>query len=74
MDIQAIETEFSIDFTEYFSDAYKQLEQFAKDGLMQYDAQKIVILPAGHLLIRNICMAFDRYMQAKTKQRFSKVI
>ena len=74
LDIQAIETEFSIDFTEYFSDAYKQLEQFAKDGLMQYDAQKIVILPAGHLLIRNICMAFDRYMQAKTKQRFSKVI
>lgn len=74
LDIKAIETEFSIDFTDYFSDTYKQLEQFAKDGLIQYDTQKIVILPAGHLLIRNICMAFDRYIQAKTKQHFSKVI
>jgi oxygen-independent coproporphyrinogen III oxidase len=32
-----------------------------------------VVLPAGRLLIRNICMAFDKYSQ-QAKQRFSKVI
>jgi oxygen-independent coproporphyrinogen-3 oxidase len=26
------------------------------------------------LLIRNICMVFDRYLREQTQQRFSKVI
>jgi len=33
----------------------------------------IQVLPAGRLLIRNICMVFDKYMSRK-QQQFSKVI
>jgi oxygen-independent coproporphyrinogen-3 oxidase len=33
------------------------------------------VLPAGRLLIRNICMVFDRYLQgAAQTARYSKVI
>jgi oxygen-independent coproporphyrinogen-3 oxidase len=33
------------------------------------------VLPRGRLLIRNICMAFDRYLSAGVQQKnFSKVI
>lgn len=74
LDIATIETELNITFSDYFADVYPKLHQFSKDGLLRYDRYKITVLPAGHLLIRNICMAFDFYMQQKTTQRFSKVI
>jgi len=74
LDIDAVEKELNINFAEYFADAYTQLKQFSQDGLIHYNAKKIEVLPAGHLLIRNICMAFDRYTQQKTQQRFSSVI
>jgi len=74
LDISKIEKELDIDFNDYFIDVLPQLEQFSQDGLLRYNKQKIEVLPAGHLLIRNICMAFDRYIQQKTQQQFSKVI
>jgi oxygen-independent coproporphyrinogen-3 oxidase len=74
LDINVIENLLGINFSEYFSDVFPQLDQFATDGLLTYDQDKIEVLPAGYLLIRNICMAFDFYLQQKTEQRFSKVI
>ncbi|NOQ81439.1 MAG: oxygen-independent coproporphyrinogen III oxidase [Methylophaga sp.] len=74
LDIPAIENELNIDFNDYFSDVIPQLEQFSRDGLVTYTKEKIEVLPAGHLLIRNICMIFDFYMQQKTSKHFSKVI
>ena len=74
LDIAAVSTELNINFADYFKDVYPQLAQFAKDGLLTYDDKQITVLPAGHLLIRNICMAFDFYMQQKTGGNFSKVI
>jgi oxygen-independent coproporphyrinogen-3 oxidase len=32
------------------------------------------VLPAGRLLIRNICMVFDRYLREQQNKQFSKVI
>ncbi|MFW5425775.1 MAG: oxygen-independent coproporphyrinogen III oxidase [Methylophagaceae bacterium] len=74
LDILAIEKELNINFADYFADVYPKLDQFSEDDLLKYDATSIEVLPAGHLLIRTICMAFDRYIQQKTTQRFSKVI
>jgi oxygen-independent coproporphyrinogen-3 oxidase len=74
LDIKDIENLLGINFAEYFADIFPQLDQFAADGLLTYNQDKIEVLPAGHLLIRNICMAFDYYLQQKTEQRFSKVI
>ena len=74
LDIPKVENELNINFSDYFADVLPKLEQFSRDGLLTYDQQKIEVLPAGHLLIRNICMSFDRYIQQKTNQHFSKVI
>lgn len=73
LDVAAIEKKYPIDFAEYFHDVFPQLEQFAQDGLLQYNWERIEVLPAGRLLIRNICMAFDKYSQL-ARERFSKVI
>jgi len=39
-----------------------------------FNNQRIEILPAGKLLVRNICMTFDAYLRQNKEQRFSKVI
>lgn len=43
------------------------------DGLLVINSEGIQVLAVGRLLIRNICMVFDAYVQANTEQ-FSKVI
>jgi oxygen-independent coproporphyrinogen-3 oxidase len=45
-----------------------------KDGLLTLSSERIQVADAGKLLIRNICMVFDRYLREKQNQRFSKVI
>jgi oxygen-independent coproporphyrinogen-3 oxidase len=68
-----IEQTFALDFAQYFSNERIQLETMAKEGLLELDDDGIQVLPAGRLLIRNICMVFDRYL-AQKQQQFSKVI
>ena len=68
-----IEQAFDIQFTEYFRTELEALEPMVTDGLLKLSGQGITVLPAGRLLIRNICMVFDRYM-AQKQQQFSKVI
>ena len=74
LDIQAIEEQLGYDFFTYFVDVIPALRQFAKDQLLEFDTQSIRILPAGRLLIRNICLVFDRYSQQHQQSRFSKAI
>lgn len=57
---------------------FPQLEQLAADGLVKYDQQQLIITEEGHYFIRNICAAFDLYLQRNSsltnKQTFSKAI
>ena len=73
LDFKAIEKDFQINFKQYFADELARIQQMQTDGLLLLDEGHIQVLPAGRLLIRNICMVFDRYLQKKTQQ-FSKVI
>ncbi|WMS88634.1 oxygen-independent coproporphyrinogen III oxidase [Pleionea litopenaei] len=50
-----------IDFWQYFEDSKLTLQQYAADGLLELSDSHIIVTPVGRLLIRNICMAFDRY-------------
>ena len=61
-------------FAEYFAVELGDLRGMQQDGLIALDGDSIRVSPAGRLLIRNICMVFDRYLRDKTEQRFSKVI
>ena len=74
LDFAAIEAGFGIEFERYFADSLRALEGFADDGLLEYSARRLRVLPRGRLLIRNICMQFDRYLKGGGEQRFSKVI
>ncbi|NOY67411.1 MAG: oxygen-independent coproporphyrinogen III oxidase [Gammaproteobacteria bacterium] len=74
LDWKKVSDEFSVNALDYFSSERELLNTMQSDGLLQQDDNQIRVLPAGRLLIRNICMVFDRYLQDQDGQRFSKVI
>lgn len=65
-----------IDFWSHFTAERESLAAMAEDGLLQVDSHGVRVLPPGRLLIRNICMVFDAYLngQQEGKVQFSKVI
>ncbi len=69
-----IEAKFNIAFKTYFAPELDRLGAMAADGLLRLNDNGMDILPSGRLLIRHICMIFDRYLQPQSMQRFSKVI
>lgn len=77
LDFAAVEAARGIDFETYFAAELQDLAELARDGLLSLDDRGLTVLPAGRLLIRNICMVFDRYLRgadADSSKRFSKVI
>jgi oxygen-independent coproporphyrinogen-3 oxidase len=68
-----IEKQFAINFSDYFASELKALVPMQSDGLLTISPEGFKVLPAGRLLIRNICMVFDKYL-AEKQQQFSKVI
>jgi len=69
-----VEQAYNIRFDDYFATELGELAAMEKDGLLTLTAERIQVADAGKLLIRNICMVFDRYLREKQNQRFSKVI
>ncbi|APR97253.1 coproporphyrinogen III oxidase [Pandoraea thiooxydans] len=69
-----LQTQFGIDPANYFSDEFERLRAFEADGLLAIEPDRLRVLPAGRLLVRNICMVFDRYLTAQPAQRFSKTL
>jgi oxygen-independent coproporphyrinogen-3 oxidase len=75
LDIPAAEKKWRFSFSEKFKTEIADLQQMQADGLLKLDAKALEVLPAGRLLVRNICMVFDRYLKGGGQSgRFSKVI
>ena len=75
LDIARFEADNSITFNQYFSDELDELKTMARDGLLELSDQAIIVTSKGRLLIRNICMVFDRYLKKpEQNRRFSKAI
>jgi len=74
LDLDAIARAHGIRFADYFAAELSDLNVMQQDGLIEMDEKSIRVQPAGKLLIRNICMVFDRYLREKQEQRYSKVI
>ncbi|MEC4749349.1 oxygen-independent coproporphyrinogen III oxidase [Methylomicrobium sp. Wu6] len=74
LNFAAIESQFAIDFAGYFANELEALQLMQADGLLSLSDEGIRVSSAGRLLIRNICMVFDRYLAQKKQQQFSKVI
>jgi len=74
LNFSTIEAKHNIEFSDYFSTELKNLAEMCEDGLIEVNDQTITVTDKGRLLIRNICMTFDRYHNAQHQQRFSKAI
>jgi oxygen-independent coproporphyrinogen-3 oxidase len=56
--------------------SFPQLKELQEDGLIDWSGNDITVTDTGRLLLRNICSAFDQYLQTgKTEaSRFSKAV
>ena len=75
LSVAAIEQAFPIVFGDYFAAELAALRALQTDGLVLVDDAWISVTPKGRLLIRNLCMVFDRYLgQHADAPRFSRTI
>ncbi len=75
LDTKSLGQRWNIDFHTFFKSEIARLQAMQDDGLLRIERDRITVLPPGRLLIRNICMVFDRYLDPeKTNGRFSKAI
>jgi oxygen-independent coproporphyrinogen-3 oxidase len=75
--IDLLERRHGIDFKTYFADALERLQPLVADGLVAVHKNSIEVSERGRLLLRNIAMCFDRYLDqpvAALSQRFSRAI
>ena len=76
LSFQAIEQEFTIRFKEYFAVELAKLKQLELDGIIEILSQQedtiIKVTDRGRLLIRCVCMVFDKHLNSVVK--YSKVI
>ncbi len=71
--IADIEQQFAIDFGQYFAQEMKELHTMAEESLLMLTDTEIIIVPAAHLQILNVCRVFDKYLR-QSSQPHSKVI
>ncbi|MEN8108510.1 MAG: oxygen-independent coproporphyrinogen III oxidase [Pseudomonadota bacterium] len=73
--IGVLERHWQFNFASHFKAEIEDLKKMQVDGLLTLDHNTLTILPAGRLLVRNICMVFDRYLRGSNGgSSFSKVI
>jgi oxygen-independent coproporphyrinogen-3 oxidase len=76
LDFDATAARHGIDFRSYFASELVALEPLVQDGLAEFAAPGLRVLPAGRLLLRHLGMVFDAYLPSvqASQQRFSKAI
>jgi oxygen-independent coproporphyrinogen-3 oxidase len=73
--IESIELAHLVDFRRAFAAELEGLKQLADDGLVEIQPDWIVVTPKGRLLVRAVCMVFDRYLrERRSRASYSKVI
>ena len=60
--VSSLERRYVIDFRDYFRDDLERLQPMVDDDLVRIEAGRIVATSQGRLLLRNIAMCFDRYL------------
>jgi oxygen-independent coproporphyrinogen-3 oxidase len=84
--IQALACQFSvakesisighlIDFDKYFAEELHDLQGLARDGLVEMDDEWIHVTPRGRLMVRVVCMVFDKYLRrVQQRAQYSRVM
>ena len=64
-----------LEFDRYFAAELADLERLAGDGLVEMDREWIYVTPRGRLLVRAICMVFDKYLRVREQRaQYSRVM
>ena len=72
---EAIEIAYLLDFDRYFRQELEDLRRYQDEGLVRIENRWIVVTRRGRLLLRTLCMVFDRYLRAdRNRARYSRVI
>ena len=79
LSLRSLEQAYPISFSAYFAQELEQLHELAELGLLTIDDDWITVSLKGRLLIRNICMVFDRHLQEARRlqsesQRYSRTL
>jgi oxygen-independent coproporphyrinogen-3 oxidase len=76
LDVRAVEERFGIDFRSSFAASLRALRPLEEDHLVEIAPERITIQGAGRLLLRNIAMCFDAYLDTmvKAKPIFSRTV
>jgi oxygen-independent coproporphyrinogen-3 oxidase len=73
--IESIELAHLIDFRRTFAEELTDLRRLEADALVEIQPEWITVTPRGRLLVRTICMVFDKYLRARRQgAAYSKVI
>jgi oxygen-independent coproporphyrinogen III oxidase len=72
---ESIALAYLIDFDAYFAPELEDLARLAADGLVEIDDEWITVTPRGRLLVRSVCMVFDKYLRAaRQRATYSRVM
>jgi len=74
LDISEIERNCDINFEDYFESELSSLSEMQADGLLTLTKDSITVHDKGRMLIRNICMVFDYYLNKNNTVKFSRAI
>ena len=70
-----LEARLGIRFATYFAAEDARLAQLEADGLLVREPGGLAVTPRGRLLVRVVCMAFDRHLaEARAPARYSRVV
>ncbi len=65
LDFDSVDKKFGIEFEKYFETGLEAMDEFIKDGLVKLEDRKLIVTGMGRLLIRNIAINFDGYIERK---------
>jgi len=76
LEFATVEQKFRIDFLKVFARALEELKPLASDGLVELSDSGIRVVGPGRLLLRNIAMCFDAYLERLTREKpiFSRTV
>jgi len=75
LNFKQVEEKFNINFKEYFTWGLNNLKEMEADKLVKIDENKIEVTGMGRLLIRNIAMNFDGYIERKEdRAKYSRTV
>jgi len=73
--IESLQIAHLINFRRHFAEELEDLKALIADGLVELDEEWLTVTPRGRLLVRTICMVFDRYLRTQRKTAsYSRVI